>query len=155
MMIDNIPRSYLPSHAITTNAIMSEIIFVALLTSMLIFAFNLYGLESNDLFSIQSAVGLALVLGLLPLIFAYCFLAESITVNLYDIGDIFYDSPWYRLPAKHQRIVILPIQRAGREFCFLCLGLVDCSLATFSSVWFIIFNYTLPSCSSEYFGNIF
>lgn len=124
----------IPSHATAINGIMSEIIFVALLTSILIIALNLYALESNDLFSLQTGVGYALMMCLLPMIFAFCFLAERITTNLYEIGDIFYDASWYRLPAKQQRIVICPIQRAGQEFRFRSLGLVDCSLTTFLSV---------------------
>lgn len=125
---------FIPSHATTLNTLMSEVIFIVLLISIIIIACNLFALESNDLLSLQAIVGLAVMICVLPVIFVYCFLAEWIKKNLYDIGNIFYDSPWYRLPVKQQQIVIFPIQRAGQEFRFLCFGLIDCSLDTFSSV---------------------
>lgn len=136
-------RQFFSSHATATNNIMSEIIFIALLTNIIILAFNLYAVESNDLFSLEAIVGSLTIVGLLPLTFGYCYLAELMTSSLDDIGDIFYNSPWYELPAKQQKIVILPIQRTGREFSFQCLGLIDCSLVTFSSVWtfFLFFAY--------------
>lgn len=114
---------------------MSEIIFFALSTSIIIFSFNLNAMESSDLFSLQSIFSVVLMTCMLPLIFAYCYLAELVITNLYKIGNIFYDSPWYRLPAKQQIIVIYPIQRAGREYHFWILSVIDCSLYTFLSVW--------------------
>lgn len=88
---------------------------------------------------------------LLPMIFAFCFLAELITANLFHIGGIFYDSLWYQLPAKQQRIVIFPIQRGGRGFRFRSLGLIDCSLATFLSVFFNYFSKICKLCSLKMF----
>lgn len=119
---------------------MNEIIFFTLLTTLISFAFNLHALESNDLFSLQSIVGIVLMICMLPLNFGFCFLAELITANLYEIGDIFYDSPWYRLPAREQQIVIFPIHQTGQEFRFRSLGIIDCSLATFLSVWRVLFQ---------------
>lgn len=113
---------------------MSEIIFVALLTNIMTIAFNLYALEANDLFTLQTLAGIGAMLCLLPLVFVFCFLAELITTSLYEIGDIFYDSPWYRLSAKEQQVVIGPIQQSGQEFRFSSMGLIDCSLSTFLSV---------------------
>lgn len=113
---------------------MSETLFIAVLTSMIIIAFNLFALESNDLFSLQTFVGLILMVCLLPSIFVYCYLAESTTANLHEIGDIFYESPWYRLRVNQQPIVVCAIQRAGRVFRFRSLNLIECSLATFLSV---------------------
>lgn len=114
---------------------MSEIIFIVLITNMMIIAFNLFAIESSKVFSLQTLVGVSLLICLLPVIFGYCFLAEVTTANLYGIGGIFYESPWYRLPVKHQRIVIFPIQRTEQTFRFQSLGVINCSLATFLSVW--------------------
>lgn len=127
---------FLPSlsHATAVGNIMNEIIFIALLTSIIIIAFNLFALESNETFSVQALVGFFLMVCLLPLIFAICYFGETITTNLFDIGDIFYDSPWYRLPAEQQLLILLPIQRTGRYFRFKSMDLIECSLDTFSLV---------------------
>lgn len=114
---------------------MEEMIFFVILTSIIVIAFNLFAMESSDWMSLQTIVGIGTLSCLLPLDFVYCFCSEMVAACLYEIGDIFYDSAWYRLPVKYQRLTILPIQRAGREMQFKCLGLVECSLAMFATVW--------------------
>lgn len=66
------------------------------------------------------------------------------TTDLLEIGDIFYNSAWYRLPIKEQRLLALPIQRSQREFRLSGLGFLDCSLAVYSSVK-LLFSIKFPS----------
>lgn len=113
---------------------MSEILFSMLLTCTVIVAFNLFALESNAMFSVQTVIAVCNVGCLLPSNFTYCLLAEQVTDNLLHVGDILYDSPWYRLPLQQQKLLIIPIQRAQREFRLKSLRLINCSLAVFSAV---------------------
>lgn len=97
-------------------------------------AFNLFVFESNDKFNMEmvtASVDLSFMLGLT---FVYFYFSERITADLSEVGEIFYNSPWYQLPVKQQKLMTLPIQRAQRVFRLQCLGLCDCSLAVFASV---------------------
>lgn len=113
---------------------MNEIIFFVFLSTTMIIAFNLFALESNNPLSLQSIVGICVLICLLPLNFAYCYFADIVTANLYEIGDIFYNIAWYQLPVQMQIFLVLPIQRTGKRFRFQSLGIIDCSLAVFLSV---------------------
>lgn len=97
-------------------------------------AFNLFAMESSDTMSLQTLVGTSALMCLLPLNFAYCYYAEMVCTSLFEVRLIFYSSAWYKLPVKQQQFIILPVQRAGRKMRFKCLGLVECSLAMFSTV---------------------
>lgn len=67
-------------------------------------------------------------------IYILCFLSENVTNTLEAIGDIFYNSAWYRLPPKQQELFIVPIQRAQINFRLSGIGIVECSLKVFLSV---------------------
>lgn len=64
-------------------------------------------------------------------IYILCFLSENVTNTLEAIGDIFYNSAWYRLPPKQQELFIVPIQRAQINFRLSGIGIVECSLKVF------------------------
>lgn len=113
---------------------MNEIILFVVVTSTMTLAFNLFALESNDLLSLQLYTGIGVLIFLLPMNFSYCYFAEMVASDLCGIGDVFYDSAWYRLPVKLQKVLILPIQRTGQEIRFRSFGFIDCSLAMFLKV---------------------
>lgn len=77
----------------------------------------------------------ALLCSLIPT-FLYCYFADGVTVNLFEIGDIFYKSMWYKLPNQKQRLLILPIQRSQRIFRLHGYKIVDCTLESFAAVGF-------------------
>lgn len=104
------------------------------LTCTVAIAFNLYVIELCDGLEFDLLIACVDLCVMIGLTFAYFYLAERITTELLAIGDIFYDSAWYRLPTKYQIHLVLPIQRAGRELRFTGLGLFDCTLAVFSAV---------------------
>lgn len=116
------------------NTVVDEMILFTMATSTMNLAFNLFALESNDLISLEilSAVGVLAIMLLLN--FSYCYFAEMVAAALYKIGDVFYDSAWYQMPVKLQKIIMLPIQRTGKEMRFRSFGFVDCSLAMFLMV---------------------
>lgn len=114
---------------------MEFIIFNITFTCIIVIACNLFIIETNDALSFPIIVALADVITLVGLSFIYFYVSERITSKMMEIGDIFYHSAWYRLPTKQQSCLILPIQRAQREFRLRGLGLYDCSLPVFFSVW--------------------
>lgn len=113
---------------------MSAVIFYQLLVCALINAFQLFLLESSDLFSFDIIAALHMICMHSIMAYIYCYLAESVTENLHSIGVIFYEFGWYLLPVNEQKLFVLPIQRAHREFYFSGFGLIDCTLKNFLSV---------------------
>lgn len=113
---------------------MEMIIFKITLTCTIVIASSLFVLELNVFLSIEALIAfINLICVLMPMVI-YCYLSEWVTSDLLEIGDIFYNSPWHQLPSKEQRLVALPIGRAQRMFRLRGVGLIDCSLAVFSSV---------------------
>lgn len=110
------------------------IILFMLVVSVVIFAFNSYVFELNDSLNLEVIASIVnLVFGVV-ITSVYCYLSERITTALLEIGDNFYDMPWYQLPTKQQKLLALPIQRAQRELRLTGFGLFDCSLALLSAV---------------------
>lgn len=117
---------------------MNLIIFVITFTCIIVIAFNLIVFElanSIDIAMLSAFVDSGVVISLT---FVYFYLSEWITGDLLDIGEIYYNAPWYRLPPKHQTLIKLPIQRAQRELRLSAYGLFGCSLPVFASVLSII-----------------
>lgn len=122
------------SVAKSLSSMMDIILFFITLTCTVVIAFNLYVLEICDSIDLEILVALMDVWFIVAMTFGYFYLSEWITADLLAVGDTFYDSPWYWLPAKQQRILTLPIQRAQRAFRLKGLGLFDCSLVFFLTV---------------------
>lgn len=119
---------------------MKSIVFNTILTCVATIACNLIVIELNDSLSLEICVAFIDLIVIVGITFVYCFLAEWITTDLLQIGDILYNSPWYQvLSTNKQKLLILPFIRAGRELRLTGLGFFDCSLAVFAWV-FILFN---------------
>lgn len=115
---------------------MELIIFNITFTCIIVITCNLFVIETNDTLSFPIIVALCDMFSLVGLSFIYFYFSEQITFSLMEIGDFFYDSAWYRLPSKQQSHLVLPIQRAQREFRLRGLHLFNCSLPVFLSVCF-------------------
>lgn len=102
--------------------------FCIIVIAMSLFVIEMYGVGVEAIFAINAISFVLLVM------YQYCHLSEGITTDMMEIGDIFYASEWFRLPAKKQRLLVLPIGRAHREFRLRGLGLFDCSLPVYSAV---------------------
>lgn len=113
---------------------MELILFNLTFTCITAIAFNLFVIDLNDSLSYEIIVALADLFFVLNLTLAHFYLSEWITSDLLEIGNIFYNGAWYRLPTMQQKLLVLPIQRAGRPLHLEGLGLFDCSLAVFVSV---------------------
>lgn len=128
--------------------IISASVFYQLLVCASIIALNLLALETQNWLSLERIVSIYEVLVYIALTFLYCNVSDTVTTNLYDIGDTFFGCLWYTLPLAQQKLFILPIQRSQRRFHLTGLGLVDCSLRNFLSVLaFIAFEISLKSKS--------
>lgn len=115
-------------------SLMESTLFNVTFTCTIIITLNLCMFELFDMFSFEMLIGVLDVYLVLGLTFAYYYLAEQITSDLSSIEMIFYKSAWYHLKTKHQRLIVLPIQRAQRDVRLTGLGLFECSLPVFSAV---------------------
>lgn len=125
---------------------MEIILFNKAVMCIIAIALNLYAVELNDTLSLEAIIAIFDLYLILSLALVYFYFAEQITSDLLDIGDMFYNSPWYHLPIRQQKLLTLPIQRAARELRFKCLNIFDCSLAVFAAV-----NYNLFTFFSRFF----
>lgn len=114
--------------------LMSLIVFIGTFSCTVTITFNAFVIELNDTLSQETYVAFLDMYLILGLVFAYYYLSERITADLFKIADIFYNSAWYRLKAKQQRLLVLPIQRAREEVRLTGLGIFECSLPVFATV---------------------
>lgn len=113
---------------------MEPILFCMTFTCTLVTAFSLNVFVMDAANMLDKIFALTNFGAVLQLTFAYFLLSDWITSDLMAIDEFFYNSPWYRLPARQQRLLTLPMQRAHREIRLTGLGLVDCSLPVFAAV---------------------
>lgn len=132
----------------------TTILFVQLVLCAVTIAMCLFSIDANGMFSIAFISSLAALNSVLTPTFAYCLLSENVTWNLHLVANYFYDFDWYLLPAKQQKLFVLPIRRAQREFRMTGHGIIPCSLRVFSSVniEFLISspNNILPAIRTEF-----
>lgn len=137
---------------------MSACLFIQLLMSAITIAFILFSIESHDqAFNVTFLLPLVAVIVVLITLFMYCKLSENITCDLYAIGDIFYESAWYRLTVKQQQMFVLPVQRAQSKFRLTGLGIFECSLETYLtvSVEYKSFHMYFPFLLISIFSRLF
>lgn len=105
---------------------MSGVLFSLLIVCAVITALSLFGLQTNDWISYDTVVSVYEMFGVVVAAFIYCYLSSHVTTYLLDASDIFiYDCKWFMLPAHQQKLIILPMQRAQREFYFNGLGMIN------------------------------
>lgn len=134
------------SLATVANTIMSVPLFANLLTGATVIAFNLLLLEVSDHIDLSIATSIFNMGEIVIVTIIFCLISELITTGLLTIGDAFYESAWYRLPHRQQKLVGLAVQRGQRVFYLKGLGLIYCSLYAFFQV-----NFKLSGNFSENF----
>lgn len=112
------------------------ILFSVTFTCIAAITFNLLAVELNGSLNLEIIVSFGNLIRVGGITFLYFYLADWLTTDLLDIGDIFYESVWYQLPAQQQKLLGLPIQRAQRVMRLTGLGLFECSLPVFAGVIF-------------------
>lgn len=71
------------------------------------------------------------LVAVLLMTFTICYLSETLTSSMNEIGSAFNDMAWYRLPIKAQMLMIPVVQYEQREFRLNGMGFVDCSFEVF------------------------
>lgn len=66
--------------------------------------------------------------------FSSCYFPNKITTYCSDIGNIVYQSEWYRLSPKLQKYLQLVIKRSQRPVFLHGFKIIRCSMETFSKV---------------------
>lgn len=112
-------------------------------TCTIIIALDLFAMELTDPVSVEKLNAFLDLFVELLLLFMYCYFSEYLTSDLLEVGDNFYNSDWYQLPAKEQQLLTLPIRRAQRVFRLKGCGLFDCSLPVLSSVKILLRQFQI------------
>lgn len=120
------------SLAKTFGETIGTVLFYQLLMSAIDIAYYTVGIESES--SSHLVVCLVGVSSVLLPTFFFCKLSENITTDLEEIGDAFYNCPWYFLAVSQQKTFVLPIHRSQKTYRLTGLGIVSCSLDIFLSV---------------------
>lgn len=73
--------------------------------------------------------------------YVVCYFISSLNIEMATIGDIAYNSPWYRM-SRNETIVVQMIIRRSQQSCELKgLDVFVCSLETFLKVnFYLIFK---------------
>lgn len=110
------------------------VIFLHLVCCASFIGFNFLLLEVSDKIDLQVLSSLYVMLSDIAMNFVFCLLSENITSDLLKIGDIVYESRWYRLRTRQQALITLILARSQELFRLRALGIIPCSLDTFSRV---------------------
>lgn len=113
---------------------LSEMIFYQLLFTAIELATFMFVVDETDVLSPASNVAIIAISTILVPTLLFCKLSENVTGCLEIVGDHFYGIPWYSLGPKQQKLFVLTIQRAQKQFRINGLGIVDCSLEIFALV---------------------
>lgn len=121
----------------------SSLLFNQLLTCVVFLALNLFSLDLSVKLNMSLILNMNCLIQYVVICFIYCYFSEKVTQISLEIGVTIYDSTWYALPIKLQKLTILMISNSQREFRFKGFGMIDCSLAMFLSVKFYCFPFDL------------
>lgn len=113
---------------------MGIVLFLQLVLSAVELGLCVYIINSNRLARFETIAASIGCLTVLISTFVYCLLSENMTADMATIGTSVYECAWFRLPVKQQKLAMLAIQRAQKEFRMTGLGFVRCSLEVFASV---------------------
>lgn len=65
---------------------------------------------------------------------SFCYLSTRVSYKLLDLGDISYNSMWYKYPANYQKYVLNLVMFAQKPQYFTGFGVVNCTLELFAVV---------------------
>lgn len=114
---------------------MKSVLSFQLLVCVINIAFGLFSLDQTlDEFNSTAEHSIVSIFCMLSLALIYFYYADRLTVDLLEIGDVFYNLLWYKLPAQEQKLLIFPIRRAQQEFRLKGIEIFICSLQYFGTV---------------------
>lgn len=118
-----------------TREIMKGILFYQMINCVINVAFDLFSLDQTlNERSTDTVHCIATLFSILLLAFIFCYYADRVTSDLLGIGDSFYNSLWYKSPFREQKLLILLIRRAQKEFRLTGFEIFDCSIEMFVMV---------------------
>lgn len=114
--------------------LMSEIIFLMLLSCVIYFLVCLFSLDQVE--EIDSTIRLRILapMPVLLITYIYCYFSEMVTEKSSAIAETTYDSMWYTMPAKRQRAIVMILIQSQREFRLQGVGMLDCSFRIYLTV---------------------
>lgn len=71
------------------------------------------------------------------IVFSYCYSGSLTTDQFAGHGDIWYDSPWLKLPIELQKYLPIIIGNAQRPKVYDGFGIIDLNLAAFTKVYYV------------------
>lgn len=63
-----------------------------------------------------------------------CSYAQSVTSNAFEVADVIYDTLWYQLPMKQQKMICMTIRLAQKPVYLQGYKIFTCSMETFLTV---------------------
>lgn len=94
--------------------------------------FQLQVSASNFSIEIYQAFGIGSLMVLF--LFIFCYFGEMVTDRSSAVAYAAYSTLWYRYPLKLQRFLQLTIIESHIQFCFSGLGVMFCTMQSFSGV---------------------
>lgn len=117
------------------KSIMGGALFYELAGCATYVAISLFAIDrSLQNINLNTLINIYCLLTSLVFNFFICSYSEDLTQRSLDVADIIYDSNWYRLQYKQQKLLIMSIQRSQRIFRLKGFQIVDCSMEIFLKV---------------------
>lgn len=113
---------------------MTGILFFQLLGSVVIIALTIFAFDQPCPTYTHLLVNVNVFASTMIMCYVYCYFSERFTERAFDIGDMSYNSLWYKMSMKEQKLVGLVIRQAQKEFRMSGYGIIKCSLGAFQSV---------------------
>lgn len=113
---------------------MSAMLFLQMVLSAIEMASFLSAVDETKGISPSNNIAVLRALTVVMPTFHFCMQSDNITGHLEMVGDDFYGCSWRRFSVRQQMLILLSVQRAQKQFRINGLGIVDCSLETFSVV---------------------
>ncbi|XP_031619126.1 uncharacterized protein LOC116338167 isoform X2 [Contarinia nasturtii] len=71
----------------------------------------------------------------------YCYIAYRASDNYVRIGDLLYQSVWYKLPTKYRKYFVLMIQDSQTPQLYHGFGIIKIDMGTFATVLRTVYSY--------------
>lgn len=114
---------------------------------------NGFFLQSASKLSIEIYQAFGIGSLILLFLFLFSYFGEMVTVRSLVIADSVWDSLWYQYPTKLQKYMQLTIGYSHIQFHYSGLGLMYCTMASFSGVgsFFNIWDFSIAFFNTKIF----
>lgn len=109
-------------------------LFIELTACVLFIGFDLFAMNETFMAANDFYLFLQVLFFAILSVFIYCFFGEGLTYDTLNILTIVHECPWYDMPTKQQRSLMLLIQRSQKIFRLKTFGGLECSRRLFFKV---------------------